>query len=36
VQLAAAIETGRCGPGDRIALLGLAGGVSLGVVFAEL
>ncbi|GAA2093820.1 3-oxoacyl-ACP synthase III family protein [Actinomadura alba] len=36
VQLAAAIEEGRCGPGDRIALLGLAGGVSLGVVFAEL
>jgi 3-oxoacyl-(acyl-carrier-protein) synthase III len=36
VQLAAAIEAGRCGPGDRIAMLGLAGGVSLGVVFAEL
>jgi 3-oxoacyl-(acyl-carrier-protein) synthase III len=36
VQLATAIEEGRCGPGDRIALLGLAGGVSLGVVFAEL
>ncbi|MBC6463077.1 3-oxoacyl-ACP synthase III family protein [Actinomadura sp. HBU206391] len=36
VQLATAVEEGRCGPGDRIALLGLAGGVSLGVVFAEL
>ncbi|HEX2315856.1 MAG TPA: 3-oxoacyl-[acyl-carrier-protein] synthase III C-terminal domain-containing protein [Thermomonospora sp.] len=35
-QLATAIEEGRCGPGDRVALLGLAGGVSLGVVFLEL
>ncbi len=35
-QLAKAVATGRCGPGDRIALIGLAGGVSLGVIFAEL
>jgi 3-oxoacyl-[acyl-carrier-protein] synthase-3 len=35
-QLAQAVAHGRCGPGDRIALIGLAGGVSLGVVFAEL
>jgi 3-oxoacyl-[acyl-carrier-protein] synthase-3 len=35
-QLATAIEDGRCGPGDRVALIGLAGGVSLGVVFLEL
>jgi 3-oxoacyl-[acyl-carrier-protein] synthase III len=34
--LATAIEQGRAGPGDRIALIGLAGGVSLGVVLAEL
>ncbi|MWA07470.1 ketoacyl-ACP synthase III [Actinomadura sp. LD22] len=36
LQLATAIEAGRCRPGDRIALVGLAGGVSLGVMFAEL
>ena len=36
LQLATAIEEGRCGPGDRFALVGLAGGVSLGVLFAEL
>lgn len=36
LQLATAVEEGRCGPGDRVALLGLAGGVSLGVVFLEL
>ncbi|MGI8336130.1 3-oxoacyl-ACP synthase III family protein [Actinomadura scrupuli] len=36
LQLATALEEGRCGPGDRIALVGLAGGISLGVVFAEL
>ncbi|MFE6053985.1 3-oxoacyl-ACP synthase III family protein [Kitasatospora sp. NPDC056446] len=35
-QLARAWEQGRCGPGDRVALIGLAGGVSLGVVFARL
>jgi 3-oxoacyl-[acyl-carrier-protein] synthase-3 len=36
LQLATAIEEGRCGPGDRGALLGLAGGVNLGVPFVEL
>ncbi|MGI8331039.1 3-oxoacyl-ACP synthase III family protein [Actinomadura scrupuli] len=36
LQLATALEEGRCGPGDRVALVGLAGGVSLGVLFAEL
>ncbi|MFI0452519.1 3-oxoacyl-ACP synthase III family protein [Actinomadura sp. 6N118] len=36
LQLATAVEEGRCGPGDRVALVGLAGGVSLGVTFAEL
>ena len=35
-QLAQALEQGRCGPGDRVALIGLAGGVSLGIVFARL
>ncbi|MFF5259036.1 3-oxoacyl-ACP synthase III family protein [Actinomadura viridis] len=35
-QLDTALREGRCGPGDRIALVGLAGGVSLGVTFAEL
>ncbi|BCJ73042.1 3-oxoacyl-ACP synthase [Catellatospora sp. IY07-71] len=36
LQLATAIQDGRCGPGDRVALIGLAGGVSVGVMFAEL
>ncbi|MFI0373056.1 3-oxoacyl-ACP synthase III family protein [Actinomadura sp. 1N219] len=36
LQLATAIAEGRCAPGDRVALIGLAGGVSLGVMFAEL
>ncbi|WP_067812439.1 3-oxoacyl-ACP synthase III family protein [Actinomadura kijaniata] len=36
VQLATAIREGRCRPGDRVAMVGLAGGVSLGVTFAEL
>ncbi|TDD90514.1 3-oxoacyl-ACP synthase III family protein [Actinomadura rubrisoli] len=36
LQLATALAEGRCGPGDRVALVGLAGGISLGVVFAEL
>ncbi|OLT34337.1 3-oxoacyl-ACP synthase [Actinomadura sp. CNU-125] len=36
LQLATAVADGRCGPGDRVALVGLAGGLSLGVVFAEL
>ncbi|MDL4771877.1 MULTISPECIES: 3-oxoacyl-ACP synthase III family protein [Thermomonosporaceae] len=35
-QLATAVREGRCGPGDRVALIGLAGGVSLGVVMAQL
>lgn len=35
-QLATAVAAGRCGPGDRVAFIGLAGGVSLGVLFAEL
>ncbi|REE94709.1 3-oxoacyl-ACP synthase III family protein [Thermomonospora umbrina] len=35
-QLATAMGEGRCGPGDKVALLGLGGGVSLGVVFVEL
>lgn len=35
-QLATAVERGTCGPGDRVALIGLAGGVSLGVIFARL
>jgi 3-oxoacyl-[acyl-carrier-protein] synthase-3 len=35
-QLSTAIQRGRAAPGDRVALIGLAGGVSLGVVFAEL
>ncbi|TMQ97463.1 ketoacyl-ACP synthase III [Actinomadura soli] len=36
LQLATALAEGRCGPGDRVALVGLAGGISLGVMFAEL
>ncbi|WP_026401153.1 3-oxoacyl-ACP synthase III family protein [Actinomadura rifamycini] len=36
LQLATAVADGRCGPGDRVALVGLAGGLSLGVLFAEL
>ncbi|MFC4905983.1 3-oxoacyl-ACP synthase III family protein [Actinomadura gamaensis] len=36
VQLATAWRDGRCGPGDRVAMIGLAGGVSLGVIFMEL
>lgn len=36
LQLATALDQGRCGPGDRVALIGLAGGISLGVLFAEL
>jgi 3-oxoacyl-[acyl-carrier-protein] synthase-3 len=35
-QLTRAIEAGRCGPGDRIALVGLAGGISLGLLVATL
>ncbi|MFD0856312.1 3-oxoacyl-[acyl-carrier-protein] synthase III C-terminal domain-containing protein, partial [Actinomadura adrarensis] len=36
LQLDTAIRAGRCGPGDKVAFIGLAGGVSLGVMFAEL
>ncbi len=36
LQLAYALEEGRCRPGDKIALIGLAGGVSLGLGLAEL
>ena len=36
LQLDTALRTGRCGPGDRVAFVGLAGGVSLGVMFTEL
>lgn len=36
LQLEKAIADGRCGPGDKVAILGLAGGVSLGVIFMEL
>ncbi|MBW8484345.1 3-oxoacyl-ACP synthase III family protein [Actinomadura parmotrematis] len=36
LQIATALEQGRCGPGDKVAMVGLAGGVSLGVIFAEL
>ncbi|GAA2419099.1 ketoacyl-ACP synthase III [Actinomadura vinacea] len=35
-QLDTALRNGRCGPGDLVAFVGLAGGVSLGVTFAEL
>jgi 3-oxoacyl-[acyl-carrier-protein] synthase-3 len=35
-QLSTALQQGAAVPGDRIALVGLAGGVSLGVVFAQL
>ncbi len=35
-QLSLALQQGRAEPGDRVALIGLAGGVSLGVVFVEL
>ncbi|MEJ2885346.1 3-oxoacyl-ACP synthase III family protein [Actinomycetospora aeridis] len=36
LQLVTAIEQGRAGPGDRVALVGLAGGISLGVVLVVL
>ncbi len=35
LQLATAVAEGRLAPGDKIAFVGLAGGVSLGVAFAE-
>jgi len=36
LQLVTAREQGRCGPGDLVALVGLAGGVSLGLGVVEL
>jgi acyl-CoA:acyl-CoA alkyltransferase len=36
LQLATAIEQGRCGPGDTVALIGLAGGISLGIMVVRL
>lgn len=35
-QLEQAVAHNRCGPGDKVALIGLAGGVSLGIVLAAL
>jgi acyl-CoA:acyl-CoA alkyltransferase len=36
LQLSIALQAGRCGPGDRVALIGLAGGISVGIMFVEL
>jgi 3-oxoacyl-(acyl-carrier-protein) synthase III len=36
LQLERALQTGRCGPGDLVALVGLAGGISLGIVVIRL
>jgi len=36
LQLSIALESGRCGPGDKVAFIGLAGGTSIGVMFVEL
>ncbi|QUQ67520.1 3-oxoacyl-ACP synthase III family protein [Kutzneria sp. CA-103260] len=36
LQLSLALESGRCGPGDKVAFIGLAGGTSIGIVFVEL
>ncbi len=36
LQLSMAVQSGRCGPGDNVALIGLAGGVSVGLMFVEL
>jgi acyl-CoA:acyl-CoA alkyltransferase len=36
LQLTRALAEGRCGPGDRVALIGLAGGVSVGIIILEL
>lgn len=36
LQLKLAVDAGRCGPGDLVALVGLAGGVSLGMVVVRL
>lgn len=35
-QLATAIEQGRCGPGDEVAMLGVASGLSVGAILARL
>lgn len=36
LQLKLAVDGGRCGPGDLVALVGLAGGVSLGIAVVRL
>ena len=36
LQLERAIHSGRCGPGDLVALVGFAGGISLGIVVIRL
>ncbi|MCA4135160.1 3-oxoacyl-[acyl-carrier-protein] synthase III C-terminal domain-containing protein [Arthrobacter sp. M4] len=36
LQLKLALDAGRCGPGDLVALVGLAGGVSLGMAVVRL
>jgi 3-oxoacyl-[acyl-carrier-protein] synthase-3 len=36
LQLKLAMDSGRCGPGDLVALVGLAGGVSLGIAVVRL
>jgi 3-oxoacyl-[acyl-carrier-protein] synthase-3 len=36
LQLTTALASGHCGPGDTVALIGLAGGISVGIVFVEL
>jgi 3-oxoacyl-[acyl-carrier-protein] synthase III len=36
LQLERAMQSGRCGPGDLVALVGLAGGISLGIVVIRL
>lgn len=36
LQLSTAMDMGRCGPGDLVALVGLAAGVSMGVVLVRL
>ncbi|GGK02641.1 3-oxoacyl-ACP synthase [Pilimelia anulata] len=36
LQLSLALDRGQCGPGDRVALIGLASGISLGIMLQEL
>lgn len=36
LQVKLAVDSGRCGPGDLVALVGLAGGVSLGIAVVRL